>query len=62
MLWLRDLFPALSSQRHGFNSRRLHFVNVAVKMALEQVFSKYFGVSLLLQSHGHFILITNVPQ
>jgi len=38
MPWLRDLIAALSQLRHGFKSRRLHFVYVANKMALGQVF------------------------
>jgi hypothetical protein len=43
MQWLRDFVAALSPQRHGFNSTRLHFVFVADKMGWDSFFSKYFG-------------------
>jgi branched-subunit amino acid transport protein len=36
--WFRDLATALPAQMDDFNSRRLHFVYVADKMALGQVF------------------------
>jgi hypothetical protein len=44
--WLRRLVAGLSARRPGFNLGSVHLGFVVDKVALGQVFSKYFGFSL----------------
>jgi hypothetical protein len=54
--WLRCLVPDLSLRRTGLDPRSFQVGFVADKVALEQVFSVYFGFPMSVSFHQYTIL------